>query len=129
LFEGRALGIIDTTLDVLPNLANNSKLKGVVIFKSSQFASLRESFHYDSLPKEGAVVVLGPSMKNFGHIETLCAERGLFLIFNNYYYTAEEGYVARCLENKEDNSFNSLLYTYKKLHFVSNGLEGRIYAP
>jgi hypothetical protein len=80
LFEGRALGIIDATLPVLPNDDDNSKNTGIVFFESSQFTSIR--FNGDNLPQQGVVVVLGSSTEAHGHIETLCAERGLNLIFN-----------------------------------------------
>lgn len=83
LFEGRALGIMNTVLDVLPNDIDNSRSEGVVIFESSRFGSLGENFSDDNFPKSGVVVVLGPSVENSGHIETLCAEKGLCLLFNS----------------------------------------------
>jgi hypothetical protein len=94
LFEGRALGITDTILDILPNYKDNSEHEGVVIFESSRFGSMGHNFSDYNFPKKGVVVVLGPSIENFGHIETLCAEKGLFLIFNCNYHSQRESSMA-----------------------------------
>jgi hypothetical protein len=59
----------------------------VVIFDSSQFFSdtlLSKMYRVEkSIPQSGGAVVLRPPKEGFGHIETLCAERGLALVFSD----------------------------------------------
>lgn len=130
LFEGRALGVVDVTLEVLPSNADNSEAEGVVIFQSSKFSSMESNSIDNSFPKKGAVIILGASIENFGHIETLCAEKGLFLVFNNR-YTAfrDKDYLPGLQYGDKNTKSSNNIYDYKKLQLVLDGLKGKIYAP
>ena len=126
LFEGAAVGIIDSTFNILPNDADNSESEGVVIFKSSRFGSACDIFSDCNFPKKGVVLVLGPSREGYGHIETLCAEKGLILIFNEEYQSSQEG---PRLDHKSDYRKTKIdnLQGHKTVRVVSNGLLGKIY--
>lgn len=131
LFEGRAVGAFDLTLPVLSNKGNNRKKSGIVIFNSSKFYTLGSHGADRALPESGGVVILGPSVGGGGHIETICAEKGLALVFSDemperhdaerelamIYAGIERGVMGRA------NSLDG----YTTLRLVSNGLEGKVY--
>lgn len=108
ILEGMSLGAIDQELDVLEDIGNNSEKEGVVIFQESEKMSMSSGSLLNSFPKKGAVIVLFASRAYGGHIETLCAERGITLIFDTG-------------GNRRE------IFKHKKLRVVSNGLEAKIY--
>lgn len=131
LHTGAALGVGDMTLEVLPNNQDNSGKEGVVIFNSSKMFSTKYNILKTNLPKSGCVIVLDASLKSKGHIETLCAERGLNLIFpegvGGYDFGGSfmEMYAASNGFSQEDNKEN--FHGYTTLRVMLNGLEGRVY--
>lgn len=80
LWESKAIGVCDEEYDVLTTGEDNGDKEGVVVFSSAQYASLHESFVERSIPKKGVVIVKSASAYQ-GHIETLCAEKGIVCIF------------------------------------------------
>jgi hypothetical protein len=108
VFEGEAVGVGDFELDVLKNNnPNNRDKKGIVFFDSSHFISLEEDID-GILPKEGVVVILQKPEEFGGHLEMLCAERGVSFIMG-------DGGISKDFEH------------FKRCRAVLNGLEGRVY--
>lgn len=132
LFEGRAVGAFDLTLPVLSNKGYNNEKNGVVIFQSSKFYTLGEYGAEEAMPSSGAVIILGGAVEGGGHIETICAEKGIALIFSDEIVTPDMGAHQVILEAQlgiksgvrleKDN-----LQGFTTLRLVSNGLEGRVY--
>lgn len=76
------------------------------------------------------MIILEPSNENFGHIETLCAEKWLYLIFNDHYYSQRERRMMSIwMHASMDANPISDLFWLKKLHLVLNWLIGKVYAP
>lgn len=109
---GAAVGFGDIDLQVLDNGADNSEKTGVVVFPSNEMFSMgNNSYH---LPKEGAVIITRLGGYN-GHIQTLCAERGLICIFPD-------------INSYDEESLNyGQLTRLGRVRVVSNGIEGRLY--
>ncbi len=111
IFSGSSFGIYDEVLSVLDNIQDNSDKTGVVIFEGNNMGSLIDP---NRLPKKGAVIIYDDNARN-GHLQTLCAERGLVCIYQN-----------------KSHHMNALLYSQlsqlPNIRVVSNGFEGRIYS-
>ncbi len=130
LFEGRALGVFDEELEILCNKSDNSKEKGMVVFESSEFTSMGYKLNDSSFPRAGVVVVLGRSTENSGHIETLCAEKGLNLIFNDGCTLMHESIGMGFGFGSNDEAYGERITDFKghkKVRAVSDGLNGKIY--
>lgn len=129
IYEGRGLGALDMELNVLDNSADNSENEGVVIFEKSKFTTTGfEDRVMRSLPKSGAVVVLGGSRSEGGHIETICAEKGVAVIFSDHIdYSSDRMLMAGLSNERVGMSRVSNLQGFTKVRVVSNGLEGKIY--
>ncbi len=109
ILEGMSLGAMDQELEILDANDNNNDKEGVVIFRESEYASMAgKKIILDSFPKKGAVIVMLASRTHGGHIETLCAEKGIVLVFNT-------------------TKANWDIFDKKKVRVVSDGLEARIY--
>lgn len=110
---GAAIGIGDIELRILDSYSDNSNNVGAVVYMSSYMWTYEGNPDY--LPKEGAVILTGDGEAN-GHIQTLCAEKGLICIFP---------------DPNEDESQPRLwiddFHRLKKIRIVSNGIEGRVY--
>lgn len=135
LHESDAIGVGDMTLDVLPPDRRNADRKGAVIFYRSY--GMSEHYVEQYLPKEGAVIILCPSRENFGHIETLCVERGLLCIFNSG-GRPEEGEdielspALRTMLSQGSNRISEVtrydnFAGHRQLHIVADGLRAKIY--
>lgn len=112
IHSGASIGMGNLELPVLDDEDDNSEKTGVVVFPSNDMWTMgRNSYR---LPKEGAVIVCHPEGK-FGHIQTLCAERGLVCIFPDM---NAEG---------ESNLHYAELSGLRKVRIISNGIEGRVY--
>lgn len=136
LHESDAIGVGDMMLDVLPPQRSNAERKGVVIFYRSY--GMSEQYIEQYLPKEGAVIILCPSRENFGHIETLCVERGLLCVFQSGSGGAERGEdnemspALRTMLSQASNRFSEItryddFAGHRKLHIVADGLRAKIY--
>ncbi len=130
LFKGRAVGVFDVTLPVLSNNLYNEGMKGAVIFHSSKYYSMENSVE-EAFPESGGVIVLGASVPEGGHIETLSAEKGLALIFNEDtgIRDAYQDILKIKMGLREGAQAESIdsLDGYRTVRMVSNGLEGRVY--
>lgn len=83
LFKWNAFGIGDFELDVLSNTDFNWDKEGVVVFDSNKFASLNIWRYKSALPKKWAAAVRWPRIEwQTSHIETLCLERWILIIYN-----------------------------------------------
>ena len=131
LFAGRAVGIFDVTLPVLLNRRDNSEKEGVVLFNSSKyFSDNYNNVSEETLPAAGGVVVLGPSPKDFGHVETLAAEKGLALVFDDGYEIPNSRATLLKIQMRIPEGVQigmDNLDGYRTLRLVSDGLEGRVY--
>ena len=111
IHAGSAVGAGDMVLDVLDDYDYNADKKGVVVIECDEKFTITST---SRLPREGAVIVTldwGAS----GHIETLCAERGLVCIF-----PSADRRTRTMLPYR-------LFFDHKKLRVVANGMEGRVY--
>lgn len=116
MHEGAAIGMLDEVLPVLDNYADNSDSVGVVVIPSNYGWSMRG---YEAiLPKAGVVVILYGDGPN-GHIQTLCAEKGLTCIFEDGRRSSK----GRIAVMNDPN-----LFGHDYIRVVSNGIEGRIYS-
>ncbi|OGG73923.1 hypothetical protein A3A40_01605 [Candidatus Kaiserbacteria bacterium RIFCSPLOWO2_01_FULL_54_20] len=137
VFEGRAVGAFDVTLPILSVMEDNSEKDGVVIFDSSysfriggSMRLLRTNPISAALPKSGAVIVLGPPKEGFGHIETICAESGIALIFSKEPakdLLVEETPSDKIRAQRAVEAHLDKMTGYEKFRLVSNGLDGRVY--
>ena len=111
---GASIGTGDLELPVLDHEEDNSEETGVVVFPSNFMFSIGDNSY--RLPKEGAVIIcdINSQGKN-GHIQTLCAERGLVCVFPGEYE-----------EDKPTLRYHELS-RMKKVRVVSNGIEARVY--
>lgn len=107
---GSSIGVGDMVLPVLGD-EDNSEKEGAAIISTNEMFSMGDNSY--RLPKEGAVIISNFGGRN-GHIQTLCAEKGLVCIFPGL-----------------DVDLPSLRYgeflSLRKIRVVSNGLEGRVY--
>jgi len=111
IFEGRALGIGDVELDILSDSdEDNATKKGVVILSGSHLASFHHPERY--FPESGAVILLKGARDFGGHLEMICAERGILVIIG---------------EDELISDSRGRLSREKKLHLVLNGLIGKVY--
>lgn len=112
IYTGSAVGVGDLNLPMLDSQDDNSDQVGAVVFRGNYGWTMEDNnFH---LPKAGAVVIYGSDGSN-GHIQTLCAEKGLVCIF----------------PQKGDDSDLGLRYSdllnLRSVRIVSNGIEARLY--
>jgi hypothetical protein len=118
------LWVWDLNLDILSNLGNNTEKTWIVLFKASEFASLWHDFQEYALPKSWVVVVIWKSQENKWHIETLCAEKGLLLIFNDNYKSWP---ISALFSWNNDFVHIDEFHWEKKLHIVMDWLVWKIY--
>ncbi|GEM_PF-1522294 len=111
-YSGASIGVTDAELPVLDSDEDNSEKAGVVVIVGNYGWTMDRNEH--RLPKEGAVIVYNSDGGN-GHVQTLCAERGLVCIFP---------------DRNEDERFKTPyreLLDLKKVRVVSNEIEARVY--
>ena len=117
LYIGASIGAGDMELAVLDNQSNNREKSGAVCFESNYGFSFGIGGNARSLPKMGAVIVYD-SDGTSGHIQTICAEKGLICIFPD-------------VNNLREGSLAKIGYSefirLGRVRIVSNGIEGRIY--
>lgn len=113
IHSGASIGIGDCELPVLSDENDNSEKTGVVVFYTNEMFTMVSSSY--SLPKEGAVIIGNYGGQN-GHIQTLCAEKGLVCLFPD----PSREVKTPILQWHE-------LSKLKKVRIVSNGIEGRVY--
>lgn len=113
LHSGAAIGVGDRELPVLSNQADNSQRSGVVVFSDNYLWSVGDKTYH--LPKDGAVVISRLDGQN-GHIQTICAERGLLCVYPDLNETADQ-------PKLDYHDLSSL----ESMRVVANGIEGRIY--
>lgn len=109
---GSSIGTGNMELKILPSKGFNNEKTGAVVYHSSHMWSFDGNPDY--LPKKGAVILTGDDEEN-GHIQTLCAEKGLICIFpdrNDY---------------DKPTLWVDELEAMKRIKVVSNGIEGRVY--
>lgn len=112
IYTGAAIGVGDIELPVLNGQGGNNENIGVVVFTGNYGWTIGiDRYH---LPEEGAVIICGSEGRN-GHIQTLCAEKGLVCVFPDV--------------NKDNPNTISYreLSKLKKVRIVSNGIEARVY--
>ncbi|MFH1601894.1 MAG: PEP/pyruvate-binding domain-containing protein [Candidatus Shapirobacteria bacterium] len=115
LFSGTGVGVGDFQLSVLDKASDNRCKKGLVIFETNFMFSSEGDIR--SLPQKGAVVICSANaLEEDGHIQTLCAEKGLLCLF------------PRDPESGLDNLNFQKLAPLKRARIVSNGIEARLYA-
>jgi len=144
LFEGRAVGAFDVTLPILSLRDDNSEREGVVIFTTSKFFQMGGPYRHlnredrpdllKSIPQKGGAIVLSAPIEDCGHVETLCAERGVALIFSS---DAPKPAIDKRSETEKASdeireahkidAYLDKLWGYDKFRLVSDGLEGRVY--
>lgn len=131
LFDWEALWVWDLELYVLPNKEDNSEKDWIVFFKGSGFATLCKSW-IDSLPRSWVVVVLSWSTANWWHIETICAERWLLLIFDSTIHERSINEVIAMQRWSNTAPFERCIDEYewyKKVRAVLNWIKWKIYPP
>lgn len=114
IHTGYSIGTGDLELPVLDDEEDNSEETGVVVFPSNFMFSMGDNSY--RLPKAGVVIISDTNSEGRnGHIQTLCAERGLVCIFPGEYE-----------EDKPTLRYHELS-RMKKVRVVSNGIEARVY--
>ncbi|MBI3485795.1 hypothetical protein HY025_02515 [Candidatus Daviesbacteria bacterium] len=112
IHSGASIGFGDMELPVLDEDADNTEKSGVVVFRGNYGWTMEQNDYH--LPKEGAVIIYNSDGRN-GHIQTLCAERGLVCLF----------------PDRNEDDFALLRYhdlsKLRKVRIVSNGIEARVY--
>lgn len=112
IHSGASIGFGDMELPVLDEDADNTEKSGVVVFRGNYGWTMGQNEYH--LPKEGAVIIYNSDGQN-GHIQTLCAEKGLICLF----------------PDRDEDRFAALRYydlsQLKKVRIVSNGIEARVY--
>ncbi len=118
LHMGAAIGVADASYDILDTHSFNNKKRGLVVLSEnhewSKFGDERK------LPKE-VVVMLVNSWGANGHIQTICAERGLICIYPGD--LSRSDYQGEMPVNINYNEFMNK----KVVRVVSNGIEARVY--
>ena len=131
LFEWRALWIWDLELDILANREDNSQKEWIVIFKTSKSLTLHQNID-KRFPKSWVVIVLWESIEDHWHIETLCAEKWLLLVFNKFFQSnLRNTYRLPGSFWLDSNLIIDDVDEYlwrKRLHIVMDWLVGRVYA-
>ena len=119
--ECAALGVGDVELELLDERNNNSDKKGFVIF-ADEYGFTIHGYHagYNSLPKEGAVIIMSPSSS--GHIQAHCREKGLMCFYPN-----EKGKSNEMFRELEEFDACEVDISDKALRFVADGYQGKIY--
>lgn len=112
IHSGESIGVGDMVLDVLDSHEYNANKRGAVVFGSNHMFS--NWGNYGSFPKSGAVIIAQPH-GDYGHIQTLCAEKGLTCI-----YPSPDFYERPHLDW-------TALDVLRKVRVVSNGMEARLY--
>ena len=130
IFTWRSLWVFDEILDVLPNWKNNSDLNWVVVFDSSRFVSLWEKIKIKNLPKSWVIIILWSSYEDRWHIETLCAEKWLNLIFRNWFIWKNDTHKRVALHWMDKIGWKQIdnYEWHTRLHLVSDWLEWRIFS-
>lgn len=114
IHTGYSIGTGDLELPVLDDEEDNSEETGVVVFPSNFMFSMGDNSY--RLPKAGVVIIADTNSEGRnGHIQTLCAERGLVCIFPGEYE-----------EDKPTLRYPELS-RMKRVRVVSNGIEARVY--
>jgi hypothetical protein len=112
IYSGASVGVGDVELSILDSHDDNSDKVGAAIFIGNYGWTNKENDY--RLPKEGAVIIYNSDGTN-GHIQTICAEKGLICVFPD--------------ANEDENSapYYSDLEKLKRVRIVSNGIEARVY--
>ncbi|RJQ36971.1 hypothetical protein C4559_04550 [Candidatus Microgenomates bacterium] len=114
IHTGASIGTSDLDLPVLDDEADNSEETGAVVFPSNFMFSMDDNSY--RLPKAGVVIIADTNSEGRnGHIQTLCAERGLVCVFPGEYE-----------EDKPTLRYHELS-RMKRVRVVSNGIEARLY--
>lgn len=113
-----SIGIGDMKLNILSTHDNNSDKTGLVVLAENEKWSI---FGDDRvLPGKGAVIIQSSWGAN-GHIQTLCAEKGLVCVFPGDLSGSDyQGEKPRIRHYKK-------FIDEKQVRVVSNGLEARVY--
>ena len=135
IWIANGLGVGDLELDVLPHSKENKDKHGLVIFGSSSLGRNSSRFTAPELylPKSGAVLILRPPHQKNGHLETICAERGILCIFSTLRPIAMSDINTETLKSLPN--WRSLISSttieslrgHKRLRVVSSGIDARIY--
>lgn len=113
-----SIGIGDMKLNILSTHENNSDKTGVVVLAENEKWSIFGDERV--LPEKGAVVIQSSWGAN-GHIQTLCAEKGIVCIFPGDLSGSDyQGEKPRIRHYKK-------FIDEKQVRVVSNGLEARVY--
>lgn len=111
---GASIGTGDLDLQVLDDEEDNSEETGAVVFPSNFMFSMGDNSY--RLPKAGVVIIADTNSEGRnGHIQTLCAERGLVCVFPGEYE-----------EDRPTLRYHELS-RMKRVRVVSNGIEARVY--
>jgi hypothetical protein len=108
IWAGAAVGVGDFTLPVLDaKNPHHSGENGVVIYESND----KDSIITRSVPDTGGIILCNDEGRN-GHIQTFCAESGLFCVYPD----SERGSISY-------EAFEGITH----VRTILNGIEGRIY--
>lgn len=113
IHSGAAIGYGDLVLPLLHNESDNTDRTGFVVFQSNDGWTVGSN-NSTNFPKEGAVIIYDAAGIN-GHIQTICAEKGLICVYPDL--------------NRDDRAamYYSDLVRLPRVRVVSNGIEARIY--
>ncbi len=118
-----ATGLGDMELEMLDERSDNLDKKGFVVFHTEYMFTVG-NYHsgYRAFPKEGAVIIIEPSVS--GHIQAICREKGLLC-----FYPKNGESVDDFLENiwGDTTEYQEGPAENIKLRFVADGYKGRIY--
>lgn len=112
IHSGSSIGVGDLELPMLDDRNDNSERVGVTVLMGNDMWTM-DNFNPYRLPKEGAVIIYNDNGRN-GHIQTLCAERGLVCIFPDVN------------EDRTTLRYHDLA-NLGRVRIVSNGIEARVY--
>lgn len=118
-----ATGLGDMELELLDERSDNLDKKGFVVFHTEYMFTVG-NYHsgYKAFPKEGAVIIIEPSVS--GHIQAMCREKGLLCFYPKRGENMDEFSENIWGDNQEyENEPTENI----KLRFVADGYEGRIY--
>lgn len=112
---GAAIGVGDMELPVLDVGDDNTQKTGMVVFRGNYgWTSNRNNILH--LPQKGGVIIYNFNDGRNGHIQTLCAEKGLICLFPD-----------RASDDRTTVPNYQTLKRLKRVRIVSNGIEGRVY--